>query len=185
MPEKIAGLPAHPLIIHLPLVLGPVVGLLTLLLLAPKLRDRLLAPTAALSVVFAASAIAAVMSGENFLATLNLGAAIEEHEEAAETLRLLSVLLAATLVAFALGQSRLPKAAGTGLTLVVAILGVATVGFTLKTGHEGATLVWKQRFDAAEQLQNGTGPAVEERAGSSAAKPAGSVEDRGMAPEVR
>ncbi len=154
MPEKIAGLPAHPLIIHLPIVLGPIVGVLAVLLLVPKLRDRLLVPTAALAVVFAVSAIAAVMSGENFLATLNIGDAIEEHEEAAETLRLLSVVLAAVLVAFAASRKRLPATAATGLAMVIAVLGVATVGFTVKTGHEGATLVWKQPFDAAKQLQD-------------------------------
>ena len=56
MPDEIGGLPSHPLLIHLPLVLGPVVGLLTLLLLVPKFREKLLWPTAALGVVFAISA---------------------------------------------------------------------------------------------------------------------------------
>lgn len=187
MPEKIAGLPAHPLIIHLPIVLGPLVGLLALLLLVPKLRDKLILPTAALGVLFAASAIAAVISGENFLATLNIGAAIKEHADAARTLRLLSIILAAVLIVFAIGRKRLPQLALTGLALVAAVLGVATVGFTVKTGHAGAKLVWKQQFDAAEQAQNAAGAsttddaATNESAGDDAG--GGSAEDHEMSPE--
>lgn len=141
MPENIAGLPAHPLIIHLPLVLGPLVGLLTLLLLIPKVREKILLPTAALAVLFAVSAILAVMSGQNF-AKVAGGPGLGEHADAAKTLRMLSLILAAVLVAFAIGRKKIPVAAATGLAVVVAALGVATVAFTVDTGHKGATLVW-------------------------------------------
>lgn len=158
IPEKIGGLPAHPLLIHLPIVLGPVVGLMALLLLVPGLRTRLIVPTAALAVLFAASAIVAAASGEAFAENLGLGEAIQDHEEAAETLRLLGIALAVCLVAFALLRNRLQGAAATAAALLVAVLGVATIGFTVKTGHEGATLVWKQSADAA--ADEGSGDAV-------------------------
>lgn len=153
MPEKIFGLPAHPLMIHLPLVLGPVVGLLTVLLLVPKLREKLLLPTAALAVLFAASAIVAVISGQDFVRTLGLGEVIGEHADAAKTLRLLSLILVGALILFVLGRKRLPQLVATGMAVVVAGLGIATVLYTVKTGHEGATLVWKEQYDAAEQAQ--------------------------------
>ncbi len=157
MPEKIGGLPAHPLIVHLPIVLGPVVGLLALLLLFPKWRTRLLWPTAALAVVFATSAILAAESGEQLAATLQLGEAIHEHEEAAETLRLVGFLLAIATVGVALLGSRLKGALQTGAIVVVAVLGLATIGFTVKTGHEGAKAVWEAPFDAAQEAQNSGG----------------------------
>lgn len=141
MPEKVAGLPAHPLIIHLPLILGPLVGLLALLLLVPKLREKLLLPTAGLSVLFAVSAVLAVMSGQDF-AKIAGGPGLGEHADAAKTLRMLSIILAALLVVFALGRKKVPAVAATGLAVVVAALGVATVAFTIDTGHKGAELVW-------------------------------------------
>lgn len=187
MPEKIAGLPAHPLIIHLPIVLGPVVGLLCLLLLVPRLREKLLIPTAVLGVVFAASAIAAVISGENFLRVLNLGDAIEAHEEAAETLRLLAIVLAVLLVAFAALRNRLPAVAASGLAVIVAAVGVAAIGFTVKTGHEGATLVWKQQFDAAEQAEqqsdSGSGRSSDDR-GDSGSESSSSSDDEPSAKDM-
>ncbi|MDO9352527.1 MAG: hypothetical protein Q7T55_02465 [Solirubrobacteraceae bacterium] len=185
MPEKIAGLPAHPLIIHLPIVLGPVVGLLCLLLLSPKLRKKLLVPTAALGVLFAASAIAAVISGENFLAVLNIGEAIKEHADAARTLRLLAIVLAVLLVIFAALRNKLPALAASGLAVVVAAVGVAAIGFTVKTGHEGATLVWKQQFDAAEgaqqQSRSGSDDSGEDEGSSKEGDE--SAEDMDMSPE--
>lgn len=153
MLEKIGDLPAHPLIVHLPIVLGPLVGLLTLVLVLPKWRDKLLWPTAALAVVFALSAVVAAQSGETFAQTLQIGDAIEAHEEAAETLRLIGVVLAAALVGVAALGSRLKGALQTGAVVIVAALGIATVGFTIKTGHEGAKAVWKAPFEAAQEAE--------------------------------
>lgn len=153
MLEKIGDLPAHPLIVHLPIVLGPVVGLLTVLCLMPKWRARLLWPTAGLAVIFAISAILAAASGENFAETLQLGDEIKDHEEAAETLRLIAIVLATATVAVAALGSRLKGILQTGAVLIVALLGVATIGFTIKTGHEGATAVWEAPFEAAQEAQ--------------------------------
>ncbi len=154
MLEKIGDLPAHPLIVHLPIVLGPVVGLLTLLCVVPKWRSRLLWPTAGLAVLFAFSAVLAAASGENFAETLQIGDAIKDHEEAAETLRLIGIVLAIVTVAVAALGSRLKGLVQTGAVLLVALLGVATIGFTIKTGHEGAKAVWKAPFEAAEEAQD-------------------------------
>lgn len=153
MLEEVAGLPAHPLIIHLPLVLGPVVGLLTVLLLVPSWRDRLLKPTAALAVLFAISAAVAVKSGEEFAETLQIGDVIKDHEEAAETLRTLAFTLAAILVAAAFVVPKMGKVLQTAAVLLIAVLGLATVGQTVKTGHEGAKAVWEAPFDAAKEAE--------------------------------
>lgn len=153
MLDEVFGLPAHPLIIHLPLVLGPLVGLLTVLLIVPSWRERLLKPTAALAVIFALSAIVAVKSGQNFAATLQVGEFIGEHADAAKTLRLLSVILAAALVVAAFTIPKLGKGLGTAAVALIAALGLATVGFTVKTGHEGAKAVWEAPFDAAKEAQ--------------------------------
>lgn len=154
MLDEVSGLPAHPLIVHLPLVLGPVVGLLTVLLLVPGWRDKLLKPTAALAVVFAISAALAVKSGENFAATLQVGEFIGDHADAARTLRLLAFGLAAALVVAAFAVPKLGKLLQTGAVVLIAVLGIATVGYTIETGHEGAKAVWEAPFEAAKEAQD-------------------------------
>jgi hypothetical protein len=142
MPETIDGLPSHPLVVHLPVVLGPIVGLLAILLLASPLRARLLTPTAILAVLFALSAAVAVQTGEDFADRLALGDSIAAHEEAAELLRILAFLLAGLLVALAIVRDRLPGPLSAIAFIAVALLGAATVAQTVKTGHEGAEHVW-------------------------------------------
>jgi drug/metabolite transporter (DMT)-like permease len=142
MPEKISGLPAHPLIIHIPVMLGPLVGLLCILMLVPKLRPKILPWTAAFGVLFALSTIIAVISGQNFAKAIQVGSAIREHAEAAKTLRLLAIILAAVLVAYWLAAKRLGSRAMIAGALVVAALGVAETAYTVKTGHAGAKVVW-------------------------------------------
>lgn len=153
MLDEITGLPAHPLIVHLPIVLGPVLGLFTLALLVPSWRERLLKITVGLAVVFAISTWLAGESGESFAATLAVGEAIEEHEEAAEMLRNIAFLLAIVLVGYAVLFKRLGAGVRTAGVVVIALLGVATIGFTIKTGHEGAKQVWQAEYDAAKQAQ--------------------------------
>ena len=131
MLHEITGLPAHPLIVHMPLVLGPLVGVLTLALLRPSWRARLLWPVAGLAVVTAFFAIIAVISGEWFAEQLRIGDAIHEHEEAAELFRSLEILLAIALVAAAVGLRRLPSAAQTAAVAVIAVLVFSTVTWSV------------------------------------------------------
>lgn len=155
VPKTVDGVPAHPLIIHIPVMLGPLVGLLCVLMLVPRWRAFLAPWTAALGVIFAISAIVAVKSGQNFLAVLQLGDAIEEHEHAGELLRTMSIVLAVVLIAFAVATRKLDPRLVTVGALVVAVLGVVETAQVVKTGHEGASLVWKDRYQQAEKLQNG------------------------------
>ena len=157
MLEKIGDLPAHPLIVHLPIILGPVVGLLTLLCLVPKWREKLLWPTAGLAIVFAISTIVATESGENLAATLQIGDGIKEHQEAGEQLRMIAIILAIVITAVALLGKRLTGVVGTIAAVIVAALGVLTIGSTVKTGHAGAKAVWKAPFEAAQEAEQQSG----------------------------
>jgi len=91
MPETIDGMPLHPLVVHLPIVLGPLAGLLAIALLVPGLRVRLLRPTAALAVLLALSVLVAVSSGEQLAEQRGVS---EEHADAADVLRILAIALA-------------------------------------------------------------------------------------------
>jgi len=149
MLHKIGGLPAHPLIVHLPIILGPIVGLLALALLVPAWRDKLIKPTAILAVICAISAIAAVESGEYFAKVLAVGNDIDEHQEAAEMFRNLSLLLAIVLVVAAALWARIKGAVQHVVMIAVALLGLGTIVFVVKTGHEGAKQVWQEEFNNA------------------------------------
>lgn len=169
MLEKIGKLPAHPLIVHLPIVLGPLLGLLTLALLVPAWRTKLIKPAAGLAVLFAISTIVAAESGEKLAATLRLGKLIADHAEAAETLRTISIVLAVVLVIAAGLWGRLRPVFQTGAVVIVALIGVATIGYTIKTGEAGAKQVWEAKYQSALEAGNG---------GSSGSDSGASDEDR-------
>lgn len=151
--EKIGDLPAHPLLVHAPLIFVPLLGLLSVALLKPSWRERLLKPVAIFAVVTFIATFFAVESGEKLASILNVGEAIEEHEEAAEMLRNIVLLLTVLLVGAAALRARLKGGVQTALIVVIAILGVASIGAAVKTGHEGATQVWKDEFQSALKSQ--------------------------------
>lgn len=150
--EKIGDLPAHPLLVHAPLVFVPILGLLSVALLKPSWRTVLLKPVAIFAVITLITTFFAVESGEKLLEILQVGDAIEEHEEAAEMLFRVVLVLTVLLGAAVILRAKLQGAAQTALIAVIALLGLASIGAAVKTGHEGATQVWKTEFQNA--LQN-------------------------------
>ena len=144
MPDKIGGLPLHPLIVHLPIVFGPIVGLLALGLLNPAWRAKLIKPLAVLAVITAIAAILAAESGE-WLADHLVGgppAGLHDHQEAAELFRNLEILFAILLVGAAIFWARLQGTLQTVACVILAVLGLATVVTVVDAGHEGAKLAW-------------------------------------------
>lgn len=150
MPEKIDGLPLHPLLVHLPIVFGPVTGLLVLALLVPRWRSKLIRPVAVLAVLTAISAILAAESGEWLKEQLHFNdQGIKDHQEAAELFRNLEILLAVLLVATAVLWARLKGAVQTAVVVVLAVLGLATIGTVVRAGHLGAKHVWGGTFSSS------------------------------------
>ena len=157
------GLPAHPLILHVPVILVPILGL-TLLVAAirPSFFQRYALAIGALTVVTLAATILTVGAGEAFRSDRPMDGGsdaqrLHEHAESGETLRLVMIGLAAVvLIAVLLSQSRegsrLGFAAGlagsTGVRLAVRGLFVigaaAAIFFVIRTGHLGAKLTWER-----------------------------------------
>jgi hypothetical protein len=112
------GLPAHPLILHVPVIFVPLLGLAAIAL-AVWPRERFLLPVAAFSVVTLAATLLTAGAGEAFQADRKkrfgapVDATLQNHMDAGRALRLTAVLLAATAVFFA-----------------------------VRAGHLGAKLVW-------------------------------------------
>jgi uncharacterized membrane protein len=136
------GLPAHPLILHLPVVLVPILGIAVLVAIAkPSLLG---VPLAAFAVVTLAAVLLTVGAGEALLASkprLEGNPTMKDHEGAGETVRFCMVFLTAALAALLYVKQR---AVATTLKVLAVLFAFSAVGFTIRTGHLGAKLVWDE-----------------------------------------
>lgn len=161
-PESLFGLPAHPLLVHLPVVVIPVTAVVAVLAVALPRWRRALAPVAAgLALVGAAGAILAAGSGEALEGDLTVAqrVLVHDHAELGEGLRTIALLMAlacAGLVAharpewFRLGPDSRLRAVLTGragaVAVSVAVVALAALSayWTVRTGHTGAEAVWSE-----------------------------------------
>lgn len=144
------GLPAHPLIIHIPVILVPLVGLAALALMAvPGWIPRWGVAVGVFALAAEVGTIVAVGAGEAFKADRGnfASARLHEHQEAGQTLRVLMVLFTLALLGtlWARRQNALNGIAFYVTRVLVAALAVASVFFVIRTGHLGAELTWGDR----------------------------------------
>jgi hypothetical protein len=144
------GLPAHPLILHVPVVFVPLLGLAAIALaIWPKLQDRFLLPVAVFSVVTMAATLLAAGAGEAFREdrerTLPRAMAdnptLQDHADAGSTVRLTVVLLTFVLVAMLFAR-RWPPAVRIVLRVLTVLLAATAIFFVIRTGHLGSKLAW-------------------------------------------
>jgi hypothetical protein len=159
VPDTLFGLPAHPLIVHAPVVLVPLAAIGALVALVwPSSRIWSLPVTAVIAAGGLVGVQLAIWSGENLESGGEHGALIEHHAELASQARPLVLLFAvvaglAALAGMAAMRSRthparrllLPLCA---LSLVTGALATTWIG---RTGHTGATSVWSKKGDAQER----------------------------------
>lgn len=143
----IAGLPLHPLLVHAAVVLLPVMGVVTPLVVArpgwrPALRWVVIADFVTFVGVFATA-----QAGEALQSRLSQAAGrpvAHDHGELGEALVPIALLL--FLVAFGAlyavrrGGFLIPAA-----IVVVSLAGLLGVGMTLAVGHSGAQASWEER----------------------------------------
>src|SRR5215218_6407366 len=144
------GLPAHPLILHVPVIFIPILGLAAIAL-AIWPRERFLLPVAAFSVVTLAATLLAVGAGEAFQedraaqmpggAGARIDPTLQDHMDAGSALRLTMILLTLTLVV-SLFAKRWPSGVRVGLRVLTVLLAATAVFFVIRTGHLGAKLAW-------------------------------------------
>lgn len=171
--EELFGLPAHPLLVHAPVVLVPLTVLTAVAYaLVPPLRRRIGWLLVLLSLAAAATAFAATESGEEFAASLGgVNPTIAQHQEYGETLRNFAILVAVISVvlvvvdrarrsrsALAFAEDGSPhtyaRARSGGMVLgavsivlsigLLALAGAAAF-YVVRAGHTGAEMVWGAR----------------------------------------
>jgi hypothetical protein len=145
--DRAFGLPAHPLIIHVPVIFIPILGL-TVLAVMFKFRwfERHGALVAAFSVVSLAATLLAVGAGEAFKADLEPrlemnDPTLHDHQDAGITVRLAMVILTALLVGLLFAR-RLPNAARIAMRVLTVLFALTALVMVIRTGHLGAKMAW-------------------------------------------
>lgn len=147
--STVDGLPAHILLNHLVVVLGPLTAILAIMCaLWPAARQRLVWLTLALAVITLIVTPLTADSGEWLAGKLGQAPAIDKHADLGETMSYFVAALAAAVVALAVAHLR--RARGRAVkpvvqlvvTLLVVAAAAATLVQTYRVGDSGARAAW-------------------------------------------
>jgi uncharacterized membrane protein len=161
--EKIFGLPAHPFLVHMPVVLIPLCGIVAIVFaFKTAWLDRFGWALVAVTGLGAVGGILAAGSGEGLEAIQHRAgetpsAAAEDHFELGETARNMGILFFLIVLAVVAIRWYARKHGGTegiwtalsskAAGIVMAVLLVVSAGAATysisKAGHQGAKLVWE------------------------------------------
>ena len=145
-PLAIAGLPAHPLLVHVPVVAIPTMAIFAITLaIRPTFRQRYGVALIAFGLFTTIMTFLAAASGASLAEDVAKVDLIAEHRGHGETLRLIVLGLWLTTVVRVVqsrrdGDRKDPAAFVVGLGVVV--LAVLSVIWAVRTGHSGADSVW-------------------------------------------
>ncbi|MCX6531273.1 MAG: hypothetical protein NTY54_02990 [Actinobacteria bacterium] len=154
--SNLFGLPAHPFLVHIPIVLIPLATITAVASINKKFRAQMLLLTAAMSVVGLAFLSLAAGAGESLQHDLPRSQAIREHAESGEksqgptavfAFAAVGAVLAgeATKRKFVYKGKSLPKWSATALLLLTVVGGIASTVAVSQAGHSGAKSVWDSR----------------------------------------
>jgi hypothetical protein len=176
-----SGLPAHPLFLHVPVILIPVAAIAAIVLVIwPRLFARHGLWIGLVTVVALGATNLTIGAGHALRNALNLqdSEIISQHASAADTLRIVLIVFTALLLiaiaAFrtggprvtgigpldgALGAVRSQAALGGALRVLVAVFAIASLYYVFHTGDLGAKAVWQHRMGGGGGFPGGGGGA--------------------------
>lgn len=149
--EQLFDLPAHPLLVHVPVVVVPVVTLaLVWWVLIPKRPKGLPLVTVVLALVAGLGLMLASSSGEALVEAFSYlrdEPFVREHIKASEAARLWGVITMGLVVVGYFAKrlvGRVPVLATVSKVVLVAALGasISATAFTAQAGHNGAKARW-------------------------------------------
>ena len=164
--DSLGGIPSHPLLVHLPVVLVPIAMLLTILSLWPKVRTSALWGAAVTAVGGFIGAVLAAGSGESLVHAVKRSELLRKHTELGDQVQgyagVFALFAVAALVIHLSRNDALPFAkalspvskrvipfakrlsAGAVASVIafVSVVGVVATWQTYKAGHSGAKAVW-------------------------------------------
>ena len=154
--DSLLNLPAHPLLVHIPVVCIPLASIgAVAIALRPRWRSAYGPIVVVLAAIGAVGAQLATMSGESLQESRRLRT-IGDHGDYGELARNLTlVLFALVAVLYAVDRWKAPprmRRVPTWATLAIAVLAIAgaagSTGSVVLAGHSGAKLVWKEQTTA-------------------------------------
>ncbi|MGI9116905.1 MAG: DUF2231 domain-containing protein [Gaiellales bacterium] len=154
--SEIQGLPSHPLLVHGPVVLVPLLALLALAMVVRRSWRVSLGPwVVLLGVVMLGMTAIAAGSGEDLQANVRNTDLVRHHAELGSAMRPIAfalfvaiVLLVAPAWAYARGGpgmlARLAESSAWNVVIVVLVVvtSVLATYWIIQTGHSGADAVW-------------------------------------------
>lgn len=159
--DSFFGIPAHPLLVHVPAVLLPLAALgVVVMVIRPAWHQRYRWAVLGIGFVGAVGAILAAGAGESLEERIEAkeGAAAaagwEDHAELGETARLFGIIFFLVLAAFVLipwyverraaqgNPITMPKWVSVALAVLVLAGSAGTVITVIQAGHSGAKAVW-------------------------------------------
>jgi len=186
--DTITGLPAHPFLAHIPVILLPLAVLgIVLMVIKPAWHQRYRWAVLAVTAVGAIGTVFVAEAGEKLedrIVAIEGAAARagwEDHAEAGDTARLFAMLFLVVVLAYILVPfflERRAKAAGkavgadtmtapaTGpkwlrpvLSALVLLAAAGSLVTVIQAGHSGSKSVWKEVVDQSNEKINGGTPA--------------------------
>jgi len=151
------GLPAHPLLVHVPIVLIPLAAITAFVSIHKKYRREMLLVTAVMAVVGLAFLSLAAGAGESLQHDLPRSRAIHDHADAGEKSQGPTAVFAFAAVGavlageaarrkFVFKGKSLPKWSASALLVLTVVGGVASAVAVSQAGHSGAKSVWESRL---------------------------------------
>lgn len=167
--DRIFDLPAHPLLVHFPVVAIPVLAIAAVALIArPSLRPSLDLPLVALAVATTIATFLAARSGEALRDDLEADEYIETHQNLGSQLTWIVLVLTLALVGFVLWtrrRSASPRFVN-GAGLLIVLLASLALIWVVRTGHEGAKATWKGVLPEDDAALVSTAGSVDEPTGT-------------------
>jgi hypothetical protein len=172
MPQSVYGVPTHPFVVHIPVILVPVLALMILAMFRPKWRARLGLLPGLLAIVTFGSVILATETGQDLRRRVKDTQAVLNHVQLGNDVRLpagLTMLAVVGLAAYELWLLRpvphaalvaagstpapapAPKSVAApsnkllvGLIALSSVFGLWATVAVIQAGHSGAAATWKQ-----------------------------------------
>jgi uncharacterized membrane protein len=148
--KTIFGLPAHPLLVHIPIVLLPLVGVGAIAMaVSAEARRRFGEVVLGLAAVAFVFTQLAASSGEALQRDVQRSSALHQHVQMAGTLRVLSfVLLAVVAAQVVLDRYRrrgkpVHRAVPMMTAALAVVVSLGTTGWLIAVGHNGAKAAWQ------------------------------------------
>jgi len=154
--DKVFGLPAHPLLVHMPIILIPMLTLWVIALaIKPQWRDRLAMHTAAVGVFVMLATIAAAGAGEKFQLRVGDTKLVQDHADLGNQTKVIMIVFALILVGLAVAVRRSLTQFVKPLVILAAVAGLVTTVWVVRTGHAGAKAVWQETGKLAPRADGG------------------------------